>query len=156
MSGLSAGIVCSQNGLRTLIVEKSSQLGGSAALSAGMFWAPRDVASAHQTIPFGNPALQEAFISEHLNAVQWMRDQGISVSPTFHGIMSIGVGFPIDIKAFIAKASKIIFQNPASKVWYNTVVTDLITTSTAKTSPILGATVRKSDALSQTFEHALP
>jgi hypothetical protein len=81
-----------------------------------MFRAPCDVASAHQTIPFGNPALQEAIISEHLNAVQWMRDQGISVSPAFHGIMSIVVGFHIDIKAFIAKGSKIIFQNPASKV----------------------------------------
>ena len=99
MSGLSAAIVCSQNGLKTLIVEKSSLLGGSAALSAGMFWAPRDVASAHDTIPFGDPALQEAFISEHPAAVQWMRDQGIRVSPAFHGIMSIGIGFPINIMA---------------------------------------------------------
>jgi succinate dehydrogenase/fumarate reductase flavoprotein subunit len=111
ISGLSAGIVCSQNGLRTLLVEKSSQLGGPAALSAGMFWAPRDVAYAHSTIPFGNQALQEAFISEHAQAVQWMRDNGVAVSPAFHGIMSIGVGYPIDIKAFISKVTAIISKN---------------------------------------------
>jgi len=111
MSGLSAAIVCAEAGRRTLIVEKSDSLGGSAMLSAGMFWAPRDVASAHSTIPFGDPTLQETFIADYLNAVQWMRDQGVDVSLAFHGIMSIGIGYPFKIMEFIDKAEELIFIN---------------------------------------------
>jgi hypothetical protein len=80
-----------------------------------MFWAPRDAASAHSTIPFGDQALQEAFIPEHAQAEQWMRDNGVAVSPAFHGIMSIGVGYPIDIEAFISNATAIIFENSRFK-----------------------------------------
>lgn len=152
MSGLSAGITCAEAGLQTLIIEKSSSLGGSAALSAGMFWAPRDVESAHRTIPFGSPAHQEAFIKEHAAAVQWMRERGVGVSPAFHGIMSIGIGYPIDISAYLAKAEAIITESASTKILFNTTVTDLIPASKGKGAPIIGAVVRKKNG---TFVHVI-
>jgi FAD binding domain len=66
--------------------------------------------------------------------------------------MSIGVGFPIDIKAFIAKGSKIIFQNPTSTIWYDTVATDLITASTAKPPLFLVPPSASQTVPLQTFE----
>lgn len=145
MSGLSAGIICAESGLETLIIEKSSSLGGSAALSAGMFWAPRDVTSAHNTIPFGSPSHQEAFVREHPAAVQWMRDHNIGVSPAFHGIMSIGIGYPIDIAAYIAKAKAIITQSPSTKILFETTAAGLIPSSKGKGAPVLGAVIRRKD-----------
>jgi hypothetical protein len=67
----------------------------------------------------------------------------LPVSPAFHGLLSIGVGYPIDIKAFISKATAIISKNRDPKILFNSVVTDLLTSSPAKTSPVIGATIRK-------------
>jgi hypothetical protein len=69
----------------------------------------------------------------------------LPVSPAFHGLLSIGVGYPIDIKAFISKATAIISKNRDPKILFNSVVTDLLTSSPAKTSPVIGATIRKPD-----------
>src|SRR5690554_4507087 len=77
MSGLSAAIVASQAHVRCILVEKSKEIGGSSKLSAGMFWAPRDVETAHKTIPFGEPDLQAKMVSEHADAVRWMKENGV-------------------------------------------------------------------------------
>ena len=63
----------------------------------------------------------------------------------FRGIMSIGIGFPSDIKVFIMKAKSIISQTASSKFLYNATVTELVPESPAKGAAIHGATIRKQD-----------
>jgi succinate dehydrogenase/fumarate reductase flavoprotein subunit len=127
-------------------VEKGAQTGGSARLSAGMFWAPRDVQSAHETIPFGDPDLQSAFIKEHKNAVQWMRDNGVTVHDQFNGIMSIGIGFPISIPEFLSAAEKLINSSPNSRFLFSTSAVELtLAYHGSKGSRVKGAILRKPD-----------
>lgn len=147
MSGLSAAIVASQANVRCLIVEKSAQTGGSSRLSAGMFWAPRDIQVARETIPFGDPALQKAFIKDyHEHAVQWFRDNGIKVHDQFNGIMSIGIRFPIDIPQWLATAERLIKANPRSRFLFETAAVELTFASPGvKSARVTGAVLRKSD-----------
>jgi glycine/D-amino acid oxidase-like deaminating enzyme len=122
MAGLSAAITLSRAGFDCLIVEASKQLGGSSRLSAGMFWAPHDIESAHLTIPFGDPELQAAFISEMQQAVQWVRDHNVKFHSQFDGIMSIGIGFPIGIPQWLDTSERLIKASPNS-----TLICDLVT-----------------------------
>ncbi|KAF5005067.1 hypothetical protein FDECE_8483 [Fusarium decemcellulare] len=126
MSGLSAAIALSKSTqTRFVLVEKSNVLGGSSKLSAGMFWAPRDTKIAQETIPFADPELLSRFISEYPDAVQWMRDNGVETHDQFNGIMTIGIGFPISIPQWLAKAESIISSNPRGQIRRETSVVSL-------------------------------
>ncbi|KAJ3547354.1 hypothetical protein NM208_g1562 [Fusarium decemcellulare] len=126
MSGLSAAIALSNSSqTRFVLAEKSNVLGGSSKLSAGMFWAPRDTQIAHETIPFADPELLSRFISEYPDAVQWMRDNGVETHDQFNGIMTIGIGFPISIPQWLAKAELIISSNPRGQIRRETSVVSL-------------------------------
>ena len=141
MAGLSAAVhACeARPDIRLLITEKTDALGGSSQYSSGMFWAPRSVKLAHETIPYGDPELQEAIVNEHPIAVQWMRDQGIRVSDAFNGIMSIGVGYPTDIPAFHKLAQKRILENPNATILTETWAVAL--TQGYRSGPVTGATI---------------
>ncbi|KAH8169682.1 FAD binding domain-containing protein [Sarocladium implicatum] len=141
MAGLSAALhaATANPSLRILLTEKTSALGGSSQYSSGMFWAPRTVELAHKTIPYGDPALQEAIVKEHPVAVQWMRDQGIRVSDKFEGIMSIGVGYPTDIPAFHKLAKERIEGNKNATILTETWAVAL--TQAHRTGPVTGATI---------------
>ncbi|RSL49046.1 hypothetical protein CEP54_012630 [Fusarium duplospermum] len=109
MSGLSAAITLSKSTqVRCVLVEKSHVLGGSSKLSAGMFWAPMDAQIAQETIPFADPELLNKIIADYPDAVQWMRDNGVQTYDQFNGIMTIGIGFPINVPQWLAKAESII------------------------------------------------
>jgi 3-oxosteroid 1-dehydrogenase len=64
-SGLVAGIVAAEAGMRTLILETAAAPGGSAAISAGIIWAPAPDALARY-VPDGDPALQRAYCDTFL------------------------------------------------------------------------------------------
>ncbi|EEU34582.1 uncharacterized protein NECHADRAFT_88984 [Fusarium vanettenii 77-13-4] len=147
MSGLSAAIALSESSqVRCVLVDKSHVLGGSSKLSAGMFWAPRDTRIAQETIPFADPELLNKFITEYPDAVQWMRDNGVQTHDQFNGIMTIGIGFPINIPQWLAKAESIITANPKAKVLRETSAVGLTQETPGATgNRITGAVLRKND-----------
>ncbi|RSL93653.1 hypothetical protein CEP52_013113 [Fusarium oligoseptatum] len=147
MSGLSAAIALSKSTqARCVLVEKSYVLGGSSKLSAGMFWAPRDTQIAQETIPFADPELLNKFISDYPNAVQWMRDNGVQTHDQFNGIMTIGIGFPINVQQWLAKAESIITANPRAKILRETSAVGLTQETPGATGTrITGAVLRKDD-----------
>lgn len=133
MSGLSAAIQALSSGSSCIIIEKSTKVGGSARLSAGMFWAPRSYEIARETIPHGNPDLQKKFIQEHEAAVQYMRDNGVGVDDKFEGIMTIGIGYPIRILDWLDTAEKQIRSFSNSKILFNSVASKLLESNGAVT-----------------------
>ncbi|KAF4768649.1 hypothetical protein HAV15_002488 [Penicillium sp. str.  len=97
MSGMACAAFAAKAGAKTLVVEKQGDVGGSSNYSAGMFWAPQTYNKLRDWVPDGDPALQKAWLDDYLPAVQWMRDNGVPTAKRFDGIMTIGIGFPIQI-----------------------------------------------------------
>ncbi|OGE56808.1 hypothetical protein PENARI_c002G09119 [Penicillium arizonense] len=97
MSGMACAAFGTQAGASVLVVEKQAEIGGSSNLSAGMFWAPHTYEKLRSWVPNGDPVLQRAWMDDYLPAVQWMRDNAIPTAKRFDGIMTIGIGFPIQI-----------------------------------------------------------
>ncbi|KAH7010143.1 FAD binding domain-containing protein [Ilyonectria destructans] len=147
MSGLSAAIaVSSSSKVRCVVVEKSDTLGGSSKLSAGMFWAPKGPEIALSTIPHAEPQLLTKFLSDYPNAVEWMRENGIKTHDQFNGIMTIGIGFPIDIPQWLARAESIITSSPSTQIMTKTSAVRLIQESPdVPGSRIAGAILRRDD-----------
>ncbi|KAJ5734988.1 uncharacterized protein N7483_000113 [Penicillium malachiteum] len=126
MSGMACAAFAASAGAKTLVVEKQEEIGGSSALSAGMFWAPHTYDKLRAWVPEGDPVLQQAWLDEYLPAVQWMRDNGIPTAQRFDGIMTIGIGFPIKIPQLHAlHRSQIEASQNGSAVWTNTSVVKL-------------------------------
>jgi succinate dehydrogenase/fumarate reductase flavoprotein subunit len=91
MSGLCAGISAAQAGARVVVLEKSPAPGGSMALSGGLVWAPRDLATARAYIPRGNAGLQDLLVSSLDDAWRWLEQLGLPLSPAV-GCLKDGMG----------------------------------------------------------------
>lgn len=111
-----------------------------------MFWAPKDTNIAYSTIPHADPQLLSKFIAEYPSAVEWMKHNGIKTHDQFNGIMTIGIGFPIDIPQWLARAESIIKASPSSKVLTNTSAVRLVQESAGLSgSKVTGAVLRRAD-----------
>ncbi|KAL1891313.1 hypothetical protein Sste5346_007773 [Sporothrix stenoceras] len=126
MSGLACASFAARAGAKVLVVEKQAVVGGSSNYSAGMFWAPQNYEKLRGWVPDGDPQLQKAFLDEYLQAVQWMRDHDVPTAPRFDGIMTIGIGFPITIRALQAvQRSWIDSAAQKSEIWTGSQVVKL-------------------------------
>ncbi|KAJ5657393.1 uncharacterized protein N7484_001042 [Penicillium longicatenatum] len=127
MSGMACAAFAADAGAKTLVVEKQAEVGGSSALSAGMFWAPHTYDKLRAWVPEGDPVLQQAWMDEYLSAVQWMRNNGIPTAQRFDGIMTIGIGFPIKIpQLHELHRKRIEGSRTGSRIMTNTSVVKLI------------------------------
>lgn len=98
MAGLSAAAEAAGQGATVGVAEKGVEIGGSAALSAGIFWAPRDYAELRARIPLGEPALGRALTDDYPATVEWIRAAGIEMSDRIEGpYFGFGAGWQIDI-----------------------------------------------------------
>jgi succinate dehydrogenase/fumarate reductase flavoprotein subunit len=101
MAGLSAAAEAAGQGAMVGVVEKLDETGGSAALSAGIFWAPHDYAALRARIPGGEPALGRALAADFPAAIEWVRDAGVEMSSMIEGpYFGFGVGHQIDVRGF--------------------------------------------------------
>jgi succinate dehydrogenase/fumarate reductase flavoprotein subunit len=108
MSGLSAAATAAQAGAEVLVLEKEDQLGGSAAISVGMFWEIPDFETLRQRVPLGDPNLGQAIIEDYPDALDSIRKMGISVGDRVSGVMTVGIGHSIDVQALLARERVII------------------------------------------------
>ncbi|KAL3482952.1 FAD binding domain-containing protein [Aspergillus germanicus] len=145
MSGLACASFAAQSGARVLVVEKQGAVGGSSNYSAGMFWGPQTYAKLRAWVPGGDAELQRAWLEDYPPAVQWMRENGVPTAPRFDGIMTIGIGFPINISHLHAlHGNRITSSKTGSEIWTNTSVVKLLHADPGVPgSAITGAIVRR-------------
>ena len=101
MAGMAAAAEAAAAGAAVGVAEKLPEIGGSAALSAGIFWAPRDEAELRARIPGGDASLGHALTSDFPAAAEWVRGAGIEMSERIEGpYFGFGVGWQIDVRGF--------------------------------------------------------
>jgi hypothetical protein len=81
MAGLTAALTAAEAGADVLVLESEPAVGGSAALSGGLIWAPRTHELARHWIPRGNPELQRILVDEIEAAWSWFEEHGLALDP---------------------------------------------------------------------------
>lgn len=102
LAGLRAATVAQECGARVLLLEKQPGIGGSSALSAGMYWTAPDLAGYRQRIPLGDIALATRVIDQYEASLADIRATGVAVDtePTL-GVMGFGRGYTFDVRGYL-------------------------------------------------------
>ncbi|BCT75241.1 flavocytochrome c [Sinomonas cyclohexanicum] len=104
MSGLSAGWTAAQSGARVAVLEKLTEIGGSAALSAGMFWTAPDFGAYQARVPLGDRVLGRRLVDDYEAALAEIRGTGIDVAAEpLTGIMTFGRGYSLAIRDLLPR-----------------------------------------------------
>ncbi|MEO2132307.1 MAG: FAD-dependent oxidoreductase [Microbacterium sp.] len=104
LAGTSAALHASRRGARVLLLEKSPTLGGSAALSAGMFWTAPTLEAYERRVPLGRADLGKAIVDDYDECVQELRDLVVRVADEpMTDIMTFGIGYSTDIHGILAR-----------------------------------------------------
>ena len=90
---------------RVLLLEKGSEVGGSAALSAGILWTAPDVEVGRRIQPDGDPLLTRLVIEGYEQAVADVRAAGVTVSPEWRDHLEWGRACKIDLADLFARWS---------------------------------------------------
>ena len=104
-AGLAAANRAVDLGGRVLLLEKGQAAGGSAALSAGILWTAPDLEVLRRIQPDGDPVLGPLVVEGYEQAVQDVRDAGVTVSEEWLDHLEWGRACKIDIQDLIAKWS---------------------------------------------------
>ena len=102
IAGMAAAARAVELGLEVVVAEKGDEVGGSAALSAGIVWTAPDIETARRVAPEGDPALLGALVEGFDAAVGRLRDAGVAVSERWTGQMGFGVAHHVDVGALFA------------------------------------------------------
>jgi len=98
VSGSAAARTAARAGAKVALLEKLERPGGSAALSAGMFWTAPTVAAYRERIPLGNVELGAAVVADYPEALAELRASGVRVADEpQRDIMTFGIGYSTDI-----------------------------------------------------------
>jgi len=101
MAGMAAAARAIELGLEVVVAEKGDEVGGSAALSAGIVWTAPDVETARRVAPEGDPALLRALVEGFDAAIERVRDAGVVVSERWSGQMGFGVAHHVDLSSLL-------------------------------------------------------
>jgi succinate dehydrogenase/fumarate reductase flavoprotein subunit len=103
MAGMAAAARAAQLGLDVVVAEKADEVGGSAALSAGIVWTAPDFETAQRVAPEGDPMLQRALVEGFDGAVERVREAGVGVSERWSGQMGFGIAHHVDTAALLER-----------------------------------------------------
>lgn len=103
VSGSAAAMTAARAGATVALLEKSPTFGGSAALSAGMFWTAPTVDAYRARIPLGDVELGARLVGDYDEALAELRASGVQVAPEpKRDIMTFGIGYSTDIHGILA------------------------------------------------------
>jgi len=105
MAGLSAAGWAAERGARVIVVERAPAIGGSAFLSGGVFW----TATSRETMALyggGDPALGRVIFDTYPDAIRWLRDRGVDITPRMNVLH--GYGYQIDIVAHLRGCAALV------------------------------------------------
>ena len=102
ISGSAAAMTAALQGARVALLEKQPTFGGSAALSAGMFWTAPTADAYRARIPLGNHELGARLVGDYEEALAELRASGARVDKEpKRNIMTFGIGYSTDIHAIL-------------------------------------------------------
>jgi succinate dehydrogenase/fumarate reductase flavoprotein subunit len=104
-AGLAAANRAVDLGGRVLVLEKGPEVGGSAALSAGILWTAPTVEVGRRIQPDGDPLLTRLVVEGYQQAVADVRAAGVTVSPEWLDHLEWGRACKIDIAGLFARWS---------------------------------------------------
>lgn len=109
IAGMSAALTGLRAGADVTVIEKRDRTGGSAALSAGMFWTAPDFDALRARVPLGDAALGARVVADHRETIEELRASGVRVAsdPTT-GIMTFGTGYSFDVRAWLRYARETV------------------------------------------------
>jgi succinate dehydrogenase/fumarate reductase flavoprotein subunit len=79
IGGLCAALRAQQYGASVTLLEKASQIGGSAAASGGTVWCATNLDEWLKVQPNGDPTLGTALIDHFYQGIDWLTEQGVSL-----------------------------------------------------------------------------
>jgi len=98
MAGLAAAACAAERGAVVGVIEKASEVGGSAAMSAGMLWTARDWDELRARIPDGDADLGRALVDDFPAALAAVLATGVEASKPVDGAyFGFGAGRQIDV-----------------------------------------------------------
>jgi succinate dehydrogenase/fumarate reductase flavoprotein subunit len=106
MAGLAAAARAAEHGLRVVVAEKRPEIGGAAALSAGILWTAPDLETLERVVPDADPEIARALVEGFDPAIEALRAAGVAVSERWTGQMGFGVAHHVDIRALLARWSE--------------------------------------------------
>jgi len=119
MTGLTAAAAAARRGLDVLVVEKASEIGGSAALSEGYMWTAPTLEALQWEDPDCDPVLCRALADHFPDGIEWVRSLGVELSDEITGIYHIGRGYQADIGTYLARCKSVL---EAAGGWISTQV----------------------------------
>ncbi|SFT54881.1 FAD-dependent oxidoreductase [Arthrobacter sp. ov118] len=103
VSGSAAAMTAARRGAKVALLEKQAAFGGSAALSAGMFWTAPSVDAYRRRIPLGNVELGSRLVGDYAEALAELRAAGVWVAEEpKRDVMTFGIGYSTDIHGILA------------------------------------------------------
>lgn len=143
VSGSAAALQVARAGARVILVEKNASPGGSAALSAGMFWTAPDLRAYNRRIPLGKPGHGAALVNDYAEAVEELRAMGVRVAqePT-RDIMTFGIGYSTDIHGILDFCRQQVLAH-GGEVLTGSPVVDLLLDGDVPGTGVVGVTVRR-------------
>lgn len=126
VSGSAAAMTAARAGAQVALLEKSAAFGGSAALSAGMFWTAPTVEAYRKRIPLGDLGLGTKMVQDYNDALAELRASGVRVAEEpKHRIMTFGIGYSTDIHGILAWCRQEVLD-AGGQVRANAPVIDLV------------------------------
>jgi succinate dehydrogenase/fumarate reductase flavoprotein subunit len=107
MAGITAAARTAQLGATMALVEKSGQLGGSAAMSAGYIWTAPDIDTLAAEDPGGDDTLARILVKDFPAGIDWIRSLGVEVSDEIP-VLGFGRGHQVDMAAYFAACTRLI------------------------------------------------
>lgn len=141
ISGSAAAMTAARQGARVVLLEKQESFGGSAALSAGMFWTAPTAEAYNARIPLGNPELGAHLVGDYEEALAELRASGarVATEPKLN-IMTFGIGYSTDIHAILEWCRQEV-RRAGGETLTGVTVTEL----THDGGTVTGATARDAD-----------
>lgn len=150
VSGSAAAMTAARRGARVALLEKQPAFGGSAALSAGMFWTAPSVDAYRKRIPLGNVDLGTRLVGDYEDTLAELRAAGVRVAnEPKRDIMTFGIGYSTDIHAILAWCREQVLA-AGGETTTGAAVTGLVRDGGAVT----GVTVRTADGRRVRYEAA--
>ena len=108
MGGLTVAATVAQAGLSVVVVEVSSDIGGSAALSEGYVWTAPSVDVFRKQDPLGDAERFQIMLDESQMVFEWLQSVGVHVGRPLAEVLGFGVGRQIDVHEYLQRCRRIV------------------------------------------------
>lgn len=102
MAGMTAAGAAAATGMRVIVVEKESAIGGSAAISGGHIWTTPDLDGLRAQVPQGDAELGALVVEGFAAAAAWVRESGTTMSDEL-AVLGYGRGYRFDVATYLAR-----------------------------------------------------